>query len=66
MAGIERLNETASRGTRMLRTALGPAIAIFLQDSSVVEVRLNPVNAGRNPHFFGGIWIGVNSRLKLA
>jgi type IV secretion system protein VirB11 len=42
MAGIERLNETASRGTRMLRTALGPAIAIFLQDSSVVEMMLNP------------------------
>jgi P-type conjugative transfer ATPase TrbB len=42
MAGTERLNETASRGARMLRTALGPAIATFLQDSSVVEVMLNP------------------------
>ncbi|MBL6851796.1 MAG: P-type conjugative transfer ATPase TrbB, partial [Alphaproteobacteria bacterium] len=26
----------------MLRTALGPAIAGFLQDSSIVEVMLNP------------------------
>src|ERR1700728_3225913 len=26
----------------MLRTALGPAIALFLQDSAVVEVMLNP------------------------
>jgi type IV secretion system protein TrbB len=42
MAGTGHLNETASRGARMLRTALGPAIATFLQDSSVVEVMLNP------------------------
>ena len=26
----------------MLRTALGPAIATFLEDSAVVEVMLNP------------------------
>jgi Flp pilus assembly CpaF family ATPase len=31
-----------SRGARMLRTALGPAIASFLQDASIVEVMLNP------------------------
>jgi type IV secretion system protein TrbB len=31
-----------SRGARMLRTALGPAIAHFLEDPSVVEVMLNP------------------------
>ena len=42
MVGTERHNETASRGARMLRTALGPAIASFLQDASVVEVMLNP------------------------
>src|SRR5271155_3981860 len=42
MVGTERNNETASRGARMLRTALGPAIASFLQDVSVVEVMLNP------------------------
>ena len=42
MVRTERHNETASRGARMLRTALGPAIASFLQDASVVEVMLNP------------------------
>jgi P-type conjugative transfer ATPase TrbB len=31
-----------SRGERMLRTALGPAIAGFLADSAIVEVMLNP------------------------
>lgn len=34
--------EVISRGARMLRTALGPAIAAWLEDSSVVEVMLNP------------------------
>jgi len=31
-----------ARGARMLRTALGPAIARLLEDASVVEVMLNP------------------------
>lgn len=31
-----------SRGARMLRTALGPAIAAFLEDPGIVEVMLNP------------------------
>ncbi len=31
-----------SRGARMLRTALGPAIGAFLEDATVVEVMLNP------------------------
>ncbi|WP_407179970.1 P-type conjugative transfer ATPase TrbB [Bradyrhizobium sp. STM 3562] len=35
-------SETALRGARMLRTALGPAIGGFLEDPSVVEVMLNP------------------------
>lgn len=35
-------SETASRGARMLRTALGPAIGAYLSDPSVVEVMLNP------------------------
>src|SRR5947209_12413871 len=35
-------SEAISRGARMLRTALGPAIARFLEDPSVVEVMLNP------------------------
>lgn len=30
------------RGARMLRTALGPAIARFLEDPAIVEVMLNP------------------------
>ncbi len=38
---IHHLNQEAtSRGARMLRTALGPAIAIWLEDSAVVEVML--------------------------
>jgi len=40
---IHHLNhEATSRGARMLRTALGPAIALWLEDPSVVEVMLNP------------------------
>ncbi|WP_061027997.1 P-type conjugative transfer ATPase TrbB [Bradyrhizobium sp. CCH5-F6] len=35
-------SEAISRGARMLRTALVPAIARFLEDESVVEVMLNP------------------------
>src|SRR5271154_2721180 len=35
-------SEAFSRGARMLRTALGPAIASFLEDPSIVEVMLNP------------------------
>ncbi|MGY8665352.1 P-type conjugative transfer ATPase TrbB [Bradyrhizobium sp. UFLA05-109] len=34
--------EVISRGARMLRTALGPAIGRFLEDPSIVEVMLNP------------------------
>jgi len=34
--------EAISRGARMLRTALGPAIAAWLDDPAVVEVMLNP------------------------
>jgi type IV secretion system protein VirB11 len=35
-------SEVSSRGARMLRTALGPAIAGFLDDPDIVEVMLNP------------------------
>jgi type IV secretion system protein VirB11 len=35
-------SEAMNRGARMLRTALGPAIARFLEDASIVEVMLNP------------------------
>jgi type IV secretion system protein VirB11 len=43
MVGAHTLKaEAISRGARMLRTALGPAIAIWLEEPSVVEVMLNP------------------------
>jgi P-type conjugative transfer ATPase TrbB len=43
MAGALSLRaEAISRGARMLRTALGPAIARWLEDPAVVEVMLNP------------------------
>ncbi|MGJ8530843.1 MAG: P-type conjugative transfer ATPase TrbB [Alphaproteobacteria bacterium] len=35
-------SDAISRGSRMLRTALGPAIAGYLDDKQVVEVMLNP------------------------
>ncbi len=34
--------EAVTRGARMLRTALGPDIAAFLEDPTIVEVMLNP------------------------
>ncbi|RWC38232.1 MAG: P-type conjugative transfer ATPase TrbB [Mesorhizobium sp.] len=42
MASSSEKSEAILRGARMLRTALGPAIAGFLGDASVVEVMLNP------------------------
>ncbi len=42
MAVSSEKSEAILRGARMLRTALGPAIAGFLGDASVVEVMLNP------------------------
>jgi P-type conjugative transfer ATPase TrbB len=35
-------HHSVSRGARMLRTALGPAITGFLEDPTIVEVMLNP------------------------
>lgn len=35
-------SETALRGVRMLRSALGPQIAAWLEDPSIIEVMLNP------------------------
>jgi len=46
-------SEAISRGARMLRTALGPAIAQFLEDPEIVEVMLNPD---------GRLWIDRLSR----
>ena len=42
MASSHHSSERIARGARMLRTALGPAIARFLEDAGVVEVMLNP------------------------
>ena len=42
MAGLTQKSEAVIRGARMLRTALGPAIAQFLEDPAIVEVMLNP------------------------
>src|SRR5260370_14252168 len=35
-------SEAIARGTRMLRTALGPRIAAHLEDPGIVEIMLNP------------------------
>ena len=35
-------SEAKTRGARMLRTALGPSIAAWLDDTDVIEVMLNP------------------------
>ncbi len=42
MATIPFRTEAHARGARMLRTALGPDIAGWLEDAGVVEVMLNP------------------------
>lgn len=42
MASTHLRQEASERGARMLRTALGTAIARLLEDSAVVEVMLNP------------------------
>ncbi|WP_310531245.1 P-type conjugative transfer ATPase TrbB [Novosphingobium sp.] len=42
MSVIPLQPQATSRGARMLRTALGPEIAAWLEDSSIIEVMLNP------------------------
>ncbi|RWB28918.1 MAG: P-type conjugative transfer ATPase TrbB [Mesorhizobium sp.] len=42
MSATHHRQEAIQRGARMLRTALGPAIARLLEDPAVVEVMLNP------------------------
>jgi type IV secretion system protein VirB11 len=42
MAKASSRAEAVTRGARMLRTALGPAIAAYLEDPAIVEVMLNP------------------------
>jgi len=47
--------EAQARGARMLRTALGPAIAGWLDDASVGEVMLNPDGRLWLDRFAGGL-----------
>src|SRR5215467_12725362 len=42
MGALSFRSEATSRGARMLRSALGPAIGAWLEDPAVVEVMLNP------------------------
>jgi type IV secretion system protein TrbB len=42
MSVVPIRSEAASRGARMLRTALGPVIAAWLEDPAIIEVMLNP------------------------
>ncbi|WP_312808453.1 P-type conjugative transfer ATPase TrbB [Agrobacterium cavarae] len=42
MAASHQNSESLTRGARMLRTALGPAISAYLEDPAIVEVMLNP------------------------
>jgi hypothetical protein len=42
VGAIPSRSEAFARGARMLRTALGPSIAGYLEDPSIVEVMLNP------------------------
>ena len=42
MSATFQKSETSTRGARMLRTALGPAIARYLEEPGIVEVMLNP------------------------
>src|SRR5882672_7518471 len=62
---IHHLNQEAtSRGARMLRTALGPAIALFLEDPEVVEVMLNPDGRLWIDRLAGGL-VDTGERLSL-
>ena len=63
---IHHLNQEAtSRGARMLRTALGPAIALWLEDPSVVEVMLNPDGRLWIDRLAGGL-VDTGERLSLS
>jgi len=42
VTAIQFRTEAQARGARMLRTALGPDVAAWLEDPAVVEVMLNP------------------------
>ena len=42
MKASRHTSEGLARGARMLRTALGPAIARYLEDENIIEIMLNP------------------------
>ncbi|WP_430414053.1 P-type conjugative transfer ATPase TrbB [Parasphingorhabdus sp.] len=42
MSVVSIRSEASSRGARMLRTALGPSVAMWLDDPQIIEVMLNP------------------------
>jgi len=56
-------SETISRGARMLRTALGPAIARYLEDPAIIEVMLNPDGRLWIDRLSGGL-LETNERLS--
>ena len=63
MAALARKREATARGARMLRTALGPAIATWLEDPTIVEIMLNPdgclwVDRLRGPCRYRGAAVG--------
>jgi type IV secretion system protein VirB11 len=53
MTPILLRSEAFARGARMLHTALGAAIASYLEDPSIVEVMLDPD---------GRLWIDLRRR----
>ena len=61
MAVLTQKSEAIIRGARMLRTALGPAIAGFLEDPSIVEVMLNPDGGSGSIGFQKGSPIPVSA-----
>ena len=58
-------SEIVSRGARMLRTALGPAIAVWLEDPVIVEVMLNPDGRLWVDRLAGGL-VDTGERLAAA
>ncbi len=65
VATIPFRSEAFARGARMLRTALGAAIAGYLQDPSIVEVMLNPDGRPRIDRLADG-WEDTGCRVAPA
>jgi len=61
MAVLTQKSEAIIRGARMLRTALGPAIAGFLEDPAIVVVMLNPTGGPGSTGFQKGSPIPVSA-----